>query len=172
MRLAERIVNGDLRPQKKPQPPMPPEMQKRYDAMGEQMKKARQKLADMRLEAEIATLPSFWRKAGEYLRFSTTAQRALRATMDFSAVLRQAARITLAHPVMGANAFGKAWKAAHSEANLSAVNDEIMSDPTIQKPSQNTACTCAKSMRQANATWRCSTAWSATRYAFSARRCL
>ena len=133
MRLAERIVNGDLRPQKKPQPPMPPEMQKRYDAMGEQMKKARQKLADMRLEAEIATLPSFWRKAGEYLRFSTTAQRALRATMDFSAVLRQAARITLAHPVMGANAFGKAWKAAHSEANLSAVNDEIMSDPTIQE---------------------------------------
>lgn len=133
MRLAERIVNGDLRPQKKPQPPMPPEMQKRYDAMGEQMKKARQKLADMRLEAEDATLPSFWRKAGDYLRFVTTAQRALRATMDFSAVLRQSARITLAHPVMGAKAFGKAWNAAHSEANLSVVNDEIMSDPSIQE---------------------------------------
>lgn len=133
MRLAERIVNGDLRPQKKPQPPMPPEMQKRYDAMGEQMKKARQKLADMRLEAEDATLPSFWRKAGDYLRFVTTAQRALRATMDFSSVLRQSARITLAHPVMGAKAFGKAWNAAHSEANLSVVNDEIMSDPSIQE---------------------------------------
>lgn len=133
MRLADRIVNGDLRPQKKPQPPMPPEMQKRYDTMGEQMKKARQKLADMRLEAEIATWPLFWRKAGEYLRFSMTAQRALRATMDFSAVLRQAARITLAHPVMGAKAFGKAWNAAHSEANLLAVNDEIMSDPSIQE---------------------------------------
>lgn len=133
MRLAERIVNGDLRPQKKPQPPMPPEMQKRYDAMGEQMKKARQRLADMRLEAEDATLPSFWRKAGDYLRFVTTAQRALRATMDFSAVLRQSARITLAHPVMGAKAFGKAWNAAHSEANLSVVNDEIMSDPSIQE---------------------------------------
>ena len=133
MRLAERIVNGDLRPQKKPQPPMPPEMQKRYDAMGEQMKKARQKLAEMRLEAEDATLPSFWRKAGDYLRFVTTAQRALRATMDFSAVLRQSARITLAHPVMGAKAFGKAWNAAHSEANLSVVNDEIMSDPSIQE---------------------------------------
>lgn len=133
MRLADRIVNGDLRTQKKPQPPMPPEMQKRYDTMGEQMKKARQKLADMRLEAENATLPSFWRKAGDYLRFVTTAQRALRATMDFSAVLRQAARITLAHPVMGVKAFGKAWNAAHSEANLLAVNDEIMSDPSIQE---------------------------------------
>ena len=133
MRLAERIMNGDLRQQKKPQPPMPPEMQKRYDAMGEQMKKARQKLADMRLEAEDATLPSFWRKGGDYLRFVTTAQRALRATMDFSAVLRQAARITFAHPVMGAKAFGKAWNAAHSEANLLAVNDEIMSDPSIQE---------------------------------------
>ena len=132
-RLAERIVSGDIRPQKKPQPPMPPEMQKRYDEMAEQMKQARQKLADMRLEAENATAPTFVRKAGDYARFVTTAQRALRATMDFSAVLRQAARITLAHPVMGAKAFGKAWNAAHSEANLMAVNDEIMSDPTIQE---------------------------------------
>ena len=132
-RLAERIVSGDIRPQKKPQPPMPPEMQKRYDEMSEQMKQARQKLADMRLEAENATAPTFVRKAGDYARFVTTAQRALRATMDFSAVLRQAARITLAHPVMGAKAFGKAWNAAHSEANLMAVNDEIMSDPTIQE---------------------------------------
>ena len=132
-RLAERVVRGDLRPQAKPQPPMPEEMQKRYDELGEQMKKARQKLADMRLDAELATAPAFWRKAGEYLRFSATAQRALRATMDFSAVLRQAARITLAHPVTGARAFGKAWNAAHSEANLAAVNDEIMSDPAIQE---------------------------------------
>ena len=132
-RLAERVATGDLRPQKKPQPPMPAEMQKRYDELAEQMKKARQKLADIRLDAENATAPTFVRKARDYLRFVTTAQRALRATMDFSAVLRQAARITLAHPVMGAKSFGKAWNAAHSEANLTAVNDEIMSDPSIQE---------------------------------------
>ena len=132
-RLAERIVRGDLRPQVKPQPPMPKEMQKRYDELAEQMRQARQKLAEMRLDAENATAPTFVRKAGDYARFVMTAQRALRATMDFSAVLRQAARITLAHPVMGAKAFGKAWNAAHSEANLMAANDEIMSDPTIQE---------------------------------------
>ena len=132
-RLAERIVRGDLRPQVKPQPPMPKEMQKRYDELAEQMSRAHRKLAEMRLDAENATAPTFVRKVGDYARFVTTAQRALRATMDFSAVLRQAARITLAHPVMGAKAFGKAWNAAHSEANLMAVNDEIMSDPTIQE---------------------------------------
>ena len=63
---------------------MPPEMKRRYDELGEQMKKGRQKLADLRLEAENATVPGFMRKAGEYARFVTTAQRALRATMDFS----------------------------------------------------------------------------------------
>ena len=132
-RLAERVATGDLRPQKKPQPPMPPDMQKRYDELGEQMKRGRQKLADLRLEAEEATRPSFIRKGVEYLRFVTTAQRALRATMDFSAVLRQAARMTLAHPVKAARAFGKAWTAARSETSLQDVNDEIMSDPTVRE---------------------------------------
>ena len=133
LELQDKVLNGDTRTNVRKGPPMPPDMQKRYDELGEQMKKARRKIAEMRLEAENATVPTFVRKAGEYLRFVTTAQRALRATMDFSAVLRQAARITLAHPVMGAKAFGKAWNAAHSDANLTDVNDEIMSDPTVQE---------------------------------------
>ena len=132
-RLAERVATGDIRPQKKPQPPMTPEQQKKYDELGEQMKRGRQKLAELRLEAENATVPTFWRKSVNFLRFVTTAQRTLRATMDFSAVLRQAARMTLAHPVKAGQAFGKAWTAAHSEASLRDVNDEIMSDPTVRE---------------------------------------
>ena len=132
-RLAERVATGDIRPQKKPQPPMTKDQQKRYDEIGEQMKRGRQKLAELRLEAENATVPTFVRKGVNFLRFVTTAQRALRATMDFSAVLRQAARMTLGHPVKAARAFGKAWTAARSEASLLDVNTEIMSDPTVQE---------------------------------------
>jgi len=133
VRMAERIEKGDIRPNKKPQPPMPPEMQKRYDEMGKQLKKAHQKLADMRLEAENATSPSFWRKGTEYFKFVTAAQRALRATLDFSATMRQAARITLGHPVIGAKSFGKAVRAMKNDVNLQAINDEIMSDPNVQE---------------------------------------
>jgi len=132
-RLAERIATGDIRPQKKPQPPMTKDQQKRYDELGEQMKRGRQKLAELRLEAENATVPTFVRKGVNFLRFVTTAQRALRATMDFSAVLRQAARMTLGHPVKAARSFGKAWTAARSEASLLDVNTEILSDPTVQE---------------------------------------
>ena len=62
-----------------------------------------------------------------------TAQRALRATLDFSAVLRQAARMTLAHPVKAARAFGKALGAMWSESRLQDVNDEIMEDPAVRE---------------------------------------
>ena len=133
MRIAERIERGDLRTNKKPQPPMPPEMQKRYDEMGRQLKKAHQRLADMRLEAENETVPTFWRKTKEYASFVTAAQRALRATLDFSATLRQAARLTLGHPLKAASSFAKSWTAMKSEASLQAVNDEIMSDPSVQE---------------------------------------
>lgn len=132
-RLAERIMNGDIRSQVKKAPPMPPEMQKRYDEMGEQMKRARERLAELRLEAENATEPTFKRKGREYFRFITTVQRGLRATADMSAILRQVARITLGNPSIAKQSFGKAWEAAKSEVNLLTVNDEIMSDPLVQE---------------------------------------
>lgn len=133
LRQAERIQRGDTLAMKKVQPPMPPEMQKRYDELARQMKKGRQKLADMRLAALNATKPAWRRSLEGYGNFFISAQRALRATLDFSSVLRQAARITLAHPVKGAMAFAKAWGAAKSEASLAAVNEEITSDPTIRE---------------------------------------
>lgn len=133
LRQAERIERGDALAMKKVQPPMPPEMQKRYDELARQMKKGRQKLADMRLAALNATKPAWRRSLEGYGNFFISAQRALRATLDFSSVLRQAARITLAHPVKGARAFARAWDAAKSEANLAAVNEEITSDPTIRE---------------------------------------
>ena len=133
LRAAERIEKGDLRKDVKPQPPMPKEDQKRYDEMGRQLKKAHQKLAAMRLAAEESTAPSFWRKGKEWLKFVSAAQRAVKATLDFSAVLRQAARISLGHPTMAVRGFGKAWKSMANEVSLQAVNDEIMSDESVQE---------------------------------------
>lgn len=133
MRLAEKIERGDTRTNVKPQPPMTKEQQAIYDELAKQMKKGRQKLADMRLAALESTKPDWWLATKGYANFLVSAQRALRATMDFSAVLRQAARITLSHPTLGAKAFGKAWEAAKSEANLVEVNDAITADPLIQE---------------------------------------
>lgn len=132
-RLAERIVRGDRRTGRKPQPPMPKEMSERYKALGDQMKKAHRKLAELREEAERKTEPRWWSSTKEYGAFALAAQRALKTTIDFSAMMNQAARITLAHPVLAARSFGKAWRAMGSELDLSAINDEIMSDPAIQE---------------------------------------
>lgn len=132
-RLAERVVRGDLRQRKKLQPPMPKEMYERYKALGDQMKKAHRKLAELREEAERKTGVMAWERMKEYGAFALAAQRALKTTIDFSAMMNQAARVTLAHPVLAARSFGKAWRAMGSEFDLSAVNDEIMSDPAIQE---------------------------------------
>lgn len=132
-RLAERVEHGDLRQRKKPQPPMPKEMSERYRALGDQMKKAHRKLAELREEAERKTGVMAWERMKEYGAFALAAQRALKTTIDFSAMLNQAARITLAHPVMAARSFGKAWRAMGSDFDILAVNDEIMSDPAIQE---------------------------------------
>lgn len=132
-RMAERVVRGDLRTGRKPQPPMPKEMAERYMALGDRMRKAHRKLAELREEAERKTGVGAWERMKEYGAFALAAQRALKTTIDFSAMMNQAARITLAHPVMAARSFGKAWRAMGSEFDLSAVNDEIMSDPAIQE---------------------------------------
>lgn len=132
-RLAERVEHGDLRQRKKPQPPMPKEMSERYKALGDQMKKAHRKLAELREEAERKTGVMAWERMKEYGAFALAAQRALKTTIDFSAMLNQAARITLAHPVMAARSFGKAWRAMGSDFDILDVNDEIMSDPAIRE---------------------------------------
>jgi len=132
-KYAEMFATGDLRRNVTRQPPMSPENQKLFDEKERQVKKAREKLAQLRLDAENATAPRWLLKGARALGFGVTAQRALRATMDFSAVLRQAARLSLGHPVKAARAFGKAWSSMRSETDLASVNDEIMSDPTVQE---------------------------------------
>ena len=133
IRMAERIERGDIRPMKKPQPPMPADLQARYDEMGRQLKRAHQKLADMRLDAQNATVPAWRRRGAEFVKFLTASQRALMATMDFSAVLRQAARISLGHPKIAYKSFGKSVRAMANDVRLSEINDEIMSDPSIRE---------------------------------------
>ena len=132
-RLTERIERGDIRPYKKPQPPMTPEQQKKYDEMGEKQRKARARLAQLRLEAQHATSPKWVRKTAGATKFVTTVIRATMATADFSAVLRQAATISLGHPKMALKSFGLAWESMASDDRLAEINGAILSDGSIKE---------------------------------------
>ena len=132
-RLTERIERGDIRPYRKPQPPMTPEQQRMYDEMGAKQRKARAKLAQMRLDAQHATRPKWVRKATGAVKFAGAAIRATMATVDFSAVLRQSATISLGHPKMAVKAFGAAWASMASEDRLAEINGEILSDSDVKE---------------------------------------
>ena len=133
MRLAERIVRGDLRPQVKPQPPMPPDMQKQYDEMGRQMKNAHRTLNQMREAAKRAAFPPLRRFAGEYIGYFSRMLAAHMASFDRSAVGRQAWALTTSKPIDAAKAYGTAEKAAWSEKRFQQINEDLLADPVVRE---------------------------------------
>ncbi len=136
-RLAERIVRGDLRPQKKPQPPMPPEMQKRYDELAEQMSRAHRKLADLRREAADARKPRFIRFLGDAYRFVDGVWKMATASLDFTQVGNQTGSILMAHPKIVAENFAKTISAFKSTANAEAIELELLSEPSVKEAVDN-----------------------------------
>lgn len=136
-RLAERIVRGDLRPQKKPQPPMPPEMQKRYDELAEQMSRAHRKLADLRREAADARKPRFIRFLGDAYRFVDGVWKMASASLDFTQVGNQTGTILMAHPKLVAENFVKTISAFKSTANAEAIELELLSEPSVKEAVDN-----------------------------------
>lgn len=136
-RLAERIVRGDLRPQKKPQPPMPPEMQKRYDELAEQMSRAHRKLADLRREAADARKPRFIRFLGDAYRFVDGVWKMASASLDFTQVGNQTGTILMAHPKLVAENFVKTISAFKSIANAEAIELELLSEPSVKEAVDN-----------------------------------
>lgn len=136
-RLAERIVRGDLRPQKKPQPPMPPEMQKRYDELAEQMSRAHRKLADLRREAADARKPRFIRFLGDAYRFVDGVWKMASASLDFTQVGNQTGAILMAHPKLVAENFVKTISAFKSTANAEAIELELLSEPSVKEAVDN-----------------------------------
>lgn len=136
-RLAERIVRGDLRPQKKPQPPMPPEMQKRYEAMAEQMNRAHRKLADLRREAADARKPKFVRFMGDAYRFVDGVWKMATASLDFTQVGNQTGTILMAHPKIVAANFAKTISAFKSRIDAENIELDLLSDASVKEAVDN-----------------------------------
>lgn len=132
-RLQARIISGDIRPQAKPVPPMPPDMQKQYDALGDQMKAAHRRLQQLREEARHATWFAVPRAALDGFNYMVGSIMTNAASYDRSAVLRQALRLTAAKPVEAAKAYAKAEKAAWNENYFNEVNDKLLADPIIDE---------------------------------------
>ena len=132
-RLQARIISGDIRPQAKPVPPMPPDMQKQYDALGDQMKAAHRRLQQLREEARHATWFAVPRAALDGFNYVVGSVMSNAASYDRSAVLRQALRLTAAKPVEAVKAYAKAEKAAWNEDYFNEVNDKLLADPIIDE---------------------------------------
>ena len=136
-RLAERIVSGDIRPQKKPQPPMPPDMKDRYDALGEQMNRAHRKLADLRREAADARKPAFIRFIGDAYRFVDGVWKMATASLDFTQVGNQTGSILMAHPKIVAENFAKTISAFASTTNAENIELDLLSEPSVKEAVEN-----------------------------------
>ena len=136
-RLAERIVSGDISPQKKPQPPMPSDMQKRYDELGEQMNRAHRKLADLRRDAADARKPKFVRFIGDAYRFIDGVWKMATASLDFTQVGNQTGSILAAHPKLVAENFAKTLSAFKSTMNAEAIELDLMSDSSVKEAVDN-----------------------------------
>ena len=125
--------NADRSVVKKPQIPMPPEQQARYEELGQQMKRLRRQVMDMRAHDELMKKPWLWRHGVEYTRFVNGLTRGFLATADHSAVLRQMAQLSLGHPKLAAQVFKNTIGTAFSDEKATRINVELLSDPRIKE---------------------------------------
>lgn len=125
--------NADRSVVKKPQIPMPPEQQARYEELGQQMKRLRRQVMDMRAHDELMKKPWLWRHGVEYTRFVNGLTRGFLATADHSAVLRQMAQLSLGHPKLAAQVFKNTIGTAFSDEKATRINAELLSDPRIKE---------------------------------------
>lgn len=125
--------NANRAPVKHPPIPMPPEQQARYDELGRQMKKLRRQVLDMRAHDELLKKPWAVRNGIEYRRFVNGITRGFLATADHSAVLRQMAQLSQAHPLIAAQVFKNTIGTAFSDEKAQKINAEYLSDPRIRE---------------------------------------
>lgn len=125
--------NADRSVVKKPQIPMSPEQQARYEEAGQQLKKLRRQAMDMRAHDELMKKPWLWRHGVEYTRFINGLTRGFLATADHSAVLRQMAQLSLGHPKLAAQVFKNTIGTAFSDEKATRINAELLSDPRIKE---------------------------------------
>lgn len=131
--LQERFLTGDIRPNVKKAPPMPADMQKEYDALGEELKRGNAKLRQLRREAENLRSPTFVRKGAEFLEFINGAQKMAMASLDLTQVGNQTGAVTIAHPGVAAKSFAQSLGAFASEEKAEMLNNELLSDEFVKE---------------------------------------
>lgn len=125
--------NADRSVVKKPQIPMSAEQQARYEEAGQQLKKLRRQVMDMRAHDELMKKPWLWRHGVEYTRFINGLTRGFLATADHSAVMRQMAQLSMGHPILAARVFKNTIGTAFSDEKAMRINAELLSDPRIKE---------------------------------------
>lgn len=137
LRIQDKILSGDIRPDVRKAPPMPPEMQKRYDAMGKELKRAHEKMRELRREARESLRPAWVRKLGDAYRFVDGIWKMATASLDLTQVGNQTGAIAIAHPSVTAESFKQSLSAFTSETNAENIELDLLSDPTVKEAVDN-----------------------------------
>jgi N12 class adenine-specific DNA methylase len=137
LRIQEKILNGDIRPTVRKTPPMPEDMQSRYDAMGEELRRAHRKMRQLRAEAREMLRPVYMRKIGDAYRFIDGVWKMATASLDLTQVGNQTGSLAVAHPAITARSFTQSISAFTSEANAENIESDLMTEPVVKEAVDN-----------------------------------
>lgn len=134
----EAAVTGDISPKKKKDIPFPTEeMRKEYERIQEQRNRAYRQILDMREHLKNKETPLGLGYVKEYLQFFGNSMRSLMATADFSAMMRQTAPMTLAHPLRAVKTLFKTFGAMMSSSKAIEIDKELRNNPLIREALNN-----------------------------------
>lgn len=137
LRIQEKILNGDIRPTVRKPPQMSEDMQRRYDAMGEELRRAHRKMRQLRAEARNMLRPVYMRKIGDAYRFIDGVWKMATASLDLTQVGNQTGSLAVAHPAITARSFAQSISAFTSEANAENIESDLMTEPVVKEAVDN-----------------------------------
>lgn len=131
-------ITGDIAPRKKKDIPFPNDaMRDEYERIQEQRNRAYRQILDMREHLKNKETPLGLGYAKEYAQFVSNFMRSLLATADFSAMMRQTAPMTMAHPLRAVKTLFKTFGAMMSSSKAMEIDKELRNNPLIREALNN-----------------------------------
>lgn len=131
-------ITGDIAPKKKKDIPFPNDaMRDEYERIQEQRNRAYRQILDMREHLKNKETPLGLGYAKEYALFVSNFMRSLLATADFSAMMRQTAPMTMAHPLRAVKTLFKTFSAMMSSSKAMDIDKELRNNPLIREALNN-----------------------------------
>lgn len=131
-------ITGDIAPRKKKDIPFPNDaMRDEYERIQEQRNRAYRQILDMREHLKNKETPLGLGYAKEYAQFVSNFMRSLLATADFSAMMRQTAPMTMAHPLRAVKTLFKTFGAMMSSSKAMEIDKELRNNPFIREALNN-----------------------------------